>query len=117
MNEKTKRDSYPLPRIDDALDSLGGSKFSNLDLASGYCQIAKAKEDVDKMTTFERLMESILGDLRWHKCSGISNLVFENLKQVFDRLIEAKLRLKLKKCFLSRNKVEYLGHMVTDNGI
>jgi len=33
VNSVTKRDSYPLPRIDDALDALIGSKwFSTLDL-------------------------------------------------------------------------------------
>jgi hypothetical protein len=37
LNNITKKDSYPLPRIDDALDKLGGAKFfSAMDLISGY---------------------------------------------------------------------------------
>ena len=37
LNAVTSRDSYPLPRVDDNLDALGGAKyFSTLDLASGY---------------------------------------------------------------------------------
>ena len=37
LNEVTKKDPYPLPRVDDLLDSLGGAQwFSTLDLASGY---------------------------------------------------------------------------------
>jgi predicted aspartyl protease len=37
LNDITKKDSYPLPRIDDTLDSLEGCKlFSTLDLKSGY---------------------------------------------------------------------------------
>ena len=37
LNDVTKKDSYPLPRIDDTLTTLSGSAwFSTLDLKSGY---------------------------------------------------------------------------------
>ena len=37
LNEKTRIDQYPLPQIDDALDSLTGAQYlTTLDLASGY---------------------------------------------------------------------------------
>ena len=40
LNKVTKKDGYPLPRIDDSCDSLSGFKwFSTLDLASGYCHV------------------------------------------------------------------------------
>ncbi|CAF1061963.1 unnamed protein product [Brachionus calyciflorus] len=39
LNEATAKNCYPLPRIDDTVDALGGSKyFTTLDLASGYWQ-------------------------------------------------------------------------------
>ena len=40
LNNITKKDSFPLPRIDNVLDLLHGQKFfTTLDLASGYWQI------------------------------------------------------------------------------
>ena len=37
LNQRTVRDSYPLPRIDDLLDVLGEARyFSKIDLRSGY---------------------------------------------------------------------------------
>ena len=37
LNEISKKDSYPLPTINDTLDMLAGTKwFSTLDLQSGY---------------------------------------------------------------------------------
>jgi len=40
LNNVTKKDSYPLPRIDDMLETLSDSQwFSSLDLASGFWQV------------------------------------------------------------------------------
>ena len=38
LNEATVKDSYPLPRISEAIDSIGTNAkyFSSLDLAMGY---------------------------------------------------------------------------------
>ena len=39
LNSVTRKDSYPLPRIQDCLDALGGTHwFSSFDLQSGYWQ-------------------------------------------------------------------------------
>ena len=49
LNKLTRRNTYPLPRIDDLLDNLSGAKyFSSLDLASGYHQIVLQPNDCEK---------------------------------------------------------------------
>jgi hypothetical protein len=45
LNDRTVKDRYPLPRIDDTLDAVGGSAYySNLDLKCGYWQVPLEKE-------------------------------------------------------------------------
>ena len=49
VNAVTRKDAYPIPRVDDTLDALVGSKwFSTLDLISGYWQVKVADEDKEK---------------------------------------------------------------------
>ena len=51
LNDITVKDSYPLPRMDECLDSLGEAKyFTTLDANNGYWQIPVAEEDQDKTT-------------------------------------------------------------------
>ena len=45
LNSVTRKDSYPLPRIGDALDALNGTKyFSSIDLMSGFWQVEMEPE-------------------------------------------------------------------------
>ena len=49
LNQVTVKNSFPIPRISELMDRLGGAKvFTKLDLQSGYQQIRMKKEDVDK---------------------------------------------------------------------
>jgi hypothetical protein len=49
INKVTIKNMYPLPRIDDLFDQLGGvSIFSKIDLRSGYHQVRIKGEDIHK---------------------------------------------------------------------
>ena len=49
LNAVTRKDVFPMPRIDDMLDQLGGKKiFTTLDARSGYWQIKMGSESQEK---------------------------------------------------------------------
>ena len=68
LNDVTRKDSYPLPRIDDALDKVGESQwFSSLDFRSGYWQVELAP-DARPKTAFT--IPAVQGDALWSlQCS------------------------------------------------
>ena len=92
LNQRTKKDAYSIPRIEDTLHLLRGAKyFSKLDLKSGYWQIELADEDKEKTAfqvaglghyecnrmpfglcnapaTFQRLMERCMGEINLRDC-------------------------------------------------
>ena len=75
----------------------------------------------------QRLMEDILGDYHLWVCLIylgdiiISSRTYEEhvdrLRKVFQRIHDAGLKLALKKCKLFKEKVVYVGHTVSCNGI
>ena len=48
LNAVTKRDRYPLPKIDSVLESAKGKVFSQFDAASGFWQINMEPSSVSK---------------------------------------------------------------------
>ena len=49
LNKACPKDSFPLPRIDQLVDSMAGHKLLTfMDAFSGYNQIKMAKEDQEK---------------------------------------------------------------------
>ena len=60
VNAITRKDAYPLPRVDDTLDTLACCKwFTILDLLSGYWQVEVDQKDREKtaFTTPDGLFE------------------------------------------------------------
>ena len=91
VNSVTRKDAYPLPRIDDTLNTLAGSSwFTTLDLLSGYWQLEVAENDREKTAfstrsglfhfnvmpfglcnapaSFQRLMDMVLSGVLWEVC-------------------------------------------------
>ena len=77
--------------------------------------------------TFQRLMETCLGDLNLFRCiiylddivifskDPVSQL--ERLEAVFQKLEKAGFKLKPPKCKLFRWQIAYLGHVISTQGV
>ena len=150
LNAVTRKDAYPLPRVDDTLDTLAHARwFTTLDLISGYWQVAVHPDDREKTAfctpdglfefkvmpfglcnapaTFQRLMDSVLAGLQWSTCLVyLDDIIIvgktfadhlNNLRQVFDRIRGAGLKLQPAKCVLCTHEVTFLGHIVSAAGI
>ena len=151
FNNQTVKDAHLLPQIYKTLDGLQGSQwFSSLDLKSGYWQVEMDKESkpltafmvgslgfyeckrmpfglTNALATFQRLMDTCLGDLNLHWCIiYLDDIVIfskdpvshpKRLEAVFWKLEEVGLKLKPSKCELFLRQLAYLGHVISANGV
>ncbi|GFY01002.1 retrovirus-related Pol polyprotein from transposon opus [Trichonephila clavipes] len=123
LNDITKKDSYPLPRIDDTLDTLAGNTwFSTLDLKSGYWQVELRPDDKEKtaFTTGQELWQFKACLVYLDHIIIVGRSVEEHLKniwRVLQKLKEANLKLSPSKYHLFRREVTYLGHIISAEGV
>ena len=77
--------------------------------------------------TYQRLMESMLSDFNYRNlliylddillyASSIEEMI-TNLETVLTRLEKQGLKLKPSKCHLFMQKINYLGHVVSEDGV
>ena len=76
---------------------------------------------------FQKCMSSVLKDINMKKCliylddiilfGSDFNSHLQDLQLVFDRLREAGLTLKMKKCTFFQKEVHYLGQIFTPDGV
>lgn len=135
LNQRTIKDSYALPRIDDILDSLAGAKyFSVLDMKSGYYQVEIAEEHKERTAftlgplgfwehnrlafglanspaCYQRLMENCFGELHLKICFIYLDdlIIFSNTyEEHIERLELIFLRLRQCGLKLSPKKCSFL---------
>ncbi|KAA8497381.1 Transposon Ty3-I Gag-Pol polyprotein [Porphyridium purpureum] len=150
LNAITVKDKYPIPLVHECLDWAGRySLFSTLDLTDGFFQIPLHADSRDltamitplglfrycvigqgmsnSPATFQRLMNTVLGDLRWkHALIYIDDLIvgsssgedhIQILDQILERFEKEGLTFSLKKCSFMCTKIEFLGHQVQNGKI
>ena len=147
LNQVTKVDAYLLPHIEDSLggamffcslDLASGYWQVKMDagdrektafvMQGGLYEFRVMPFGlVNAPATFERLMERVLRGIAWSECLVYLDdiMVFgpnfettlARLKSVLDRLGEAGLKLKAKKCQLFQEDIPFLGHIVSASGI
>jgi hypothetical protein len=149
LNNITIHDSYPLPNIEDILNSLAGATiFSTMDAISGYHQIAMEDKDKEKTAfichkglfqfkrmpfglvnsgaTFQRMMDTELEEFSSFVKVYVDDIIVfsktikeheNHLRTIFQKLRNIGLKLKESKCRFMLEKIKFLSHEVSKDGI
>ena len=148
VNEKTIKDLYPMPLIEDKLNAFGGCEFFlTLDIASGYWQLLMDENSIEKpaFTTHKGLYEFLvmafgmcnagasfqreMKDTRQgldHSSPYIDHVItfskefkqqLKDLKETYQRIEEAKFKIKTRKYRFGFRETKFLGFIVSKEGV
>ena len=147
LNANTKRDNYPLPRIQQLLENLAGKTYySAMDLLSGFWQVPMFPDDIEKTAfitpfglfefvvmpfglmnataTFQRLTDAVFAEC--HVEPYVDDLVtahcdFEShiseLRNILMQMRKYALKAKPNKCHFAERRIRCLGHELSSDGI
>jgi len=143
LNLLTRKDVYPLPRIDTCLDTLSGAVwYSTFDLRSGFHQVKVNPRDVNKTTftchrgtfrfprmpfglcnapaTFQHLMDTVLMGLNCEICLAyLDDIIMfsKDLHSHLDRLLQLFQRLREAELKLKPSKCKIMYSSVAFSAI
>ncbi|GKE48978.1 retrotransposon-related protein, partial [Tanacetum coccineum] len=107
---KHNQSSFASPVVMELIDELNGSViFTKLDLRSGYHQIRMYEEDIQKFTLV------FFDDILIYSKSLEDHI--QHLSMVLSTMRKHSLFAKESKCVFGTTHVEYLGHVISANGV
>ena len=134
----TRKDAYPLPRIDDTLHTLAVScRFLTFDLLSRYWQMKVSPEQREKTTfctpdglfefnamlfgfcnapaSFQWLMHAVLADLKWSSCLVYLDDIVIVRRRFKEHL--SNLRDVFERFRWNGLRLTFLGHIISEEGV
>lgn len=147
LNKVLEVDRYPLPKVEDLLSRLhGGERFSKVDLSQAYAQfelddtrkyavinthkgLYMYKRLVYGLSSspgvFQRRLEQLFADIP-RVGVFLDDIIItgkdtrqhlDNLHKVFERLKSSGLKVKKEKCSFFVESLEYLGYVISKEGV
>lgn len=131
LNQRTRWDAWPMPKVDEILNKLGPAKwFTRIDLTSGYYQIPLEETSKEKTgfryrnklyqfkrmpmglvtapQTFQRLMTTIFSDLDYVECYLDDVIVYSSTEADHLKHVAVVLqRIRKNGLRLNRNKCKF----------